>query len=116
MDRLLLLHLRLDETIMKLIELFETALQAATSIFLLVVVEAPGIVMREVEARDAQSVAPRSHQVPATIDHDISIFDGDVLEVCVLHRDMLHLLSCSMRVELLHGERESSHHLYVFPS
>ena len=53
MDRLLLLHLRLDETIIKLIEFFETALQAATSIFLLVVVEAPGIVMREVKARDA---------------------------------------------------------------
>ena len=116
MDRLLLLHLRLNETIMKLIELFETALQAATSIFLLVVVEAPSIVMREVEARDAQSVAASPHQVSATVDHGFSILDGDVLEVCVLHRDMLHLLSCSMRIELLHGERESSHHLYVFPS
>jgi hypothetical protein len=101
---------------MKLIELFETALHATASIFLLIVVEAPGIVMREVKARDTQSVATSPHQVSATIDHGFSIFDGDVLEVCVLHRDMLHLLSCSVRVELLHGERESSHHLYVFPS
>ena len=116
MDRLLLLHLRLNETIMKLIELFETALQAATSILLLVVVEAPGIVMREVEARDAQSVAASPHQVSATVDHGFSILDGNVQEVCVLHRDMSHLLSCSVRVEFLHGERESSHHLYVFPS
>ena len=110
-----MLHLGLDEAVMKLIQLFETALQATAFIFLLVVVEAPSIVMREVKARDAQSVAASPHQVSATVDHGFSILDGDVLKVCVLYRDVLHLLSCSVRVELLHGKREGSHHLYIFP-
>ena len=110
-----MLHLRLDEAIMKLIEFFETALHATA--FVLVVVKASSIVMRKVEARDAQlhlSVAGGPHHV-CTIHNVFSIFDRDVLEVCVLHRDMLHLLSCSIGVELLHGERETSNHFYVFP-
>lgn len=116
MLRLLILHLRLDEAVMKLIELFKTALHATA--FVLVVVKASSIVMRKVEARDAQlhlSVACRPHHV-CTIHHGFSVFDSDVLEVCVLHRDMPHLLSCSIGVELLHGERETSNHFYVFPS
>ena len=103
---------------MKLIKFFETALHATASILLLVVVKAPRFVMRKVKTRDAQlhiSVAGSPHKV-STIDNGFSIFDSYVLEVCVLHRDMPHLLSCSLRVELLHGERESSHHRYVFPS
>jgi hypothetical protein len=85
MLRLLMLHLRLDETVMKLIELFETALHATAFIF--VVVKASSIVMRKVKARDAQlhlSVAGRPHHV-CTIHHGFSIFYRDVLEVCVLH-------------------------------
>ena len=111
-----MLRLRLDETVMKLIEFFETALHATA--FILVVVKAPSIVMRKVKARDAQlhlSVAGSPHQV-CTIHDGFSIFDRDVLEICVLHRDMPHLLSCSIGVEFLHGERETSYHFYIFPS
>jgi len=111
-----MLHLRLDEAVMKLIELFETALHATA--FILVLVKAPSIVMRKFDARDAQlhlSVACRPHHV-CTIHHGFSVFDRDVLEVYVLHRDMPHLLSCSIGVEFLLGEREASNHFYVFPS
>jgi hypothetical protein len=111
-----MLCLLLNEAVMKLVEFFETALHATA--FILVVVEASSIVMRKVKARDAQlhlSVPGVPHQV-CTIHDGFSIFDRDVLEVCVLHRDMPHLLSCSIRVELLHGERETSYHFYIFPS
>lgn len=104
---------------MKLIEFFETTLHATAFISMLIVVKAPSVVTREVKARDSQlhlSVAGSSNHVSSAIDHGLSIFDSDILEVCIFNRDVPLLLTSSLRVELLHCERESSHHCDVFPA
>jgi hypothetical protein len=107
-----MLDLSLNDTVMELIELLETALHAAAVVFLtIVVVHASCIIMREIEYWDPSNPLHLSISIAAnlivisTVKDVVSVFDGNVVEISIISIYAFHLLSSSLGVQVLHRER-----------